>query len=823
MAAAFGLGNPLRHRMGLATKILLPGLVVSLAVAAVMYLTFNAKFARQAEEDLRNRLETCIAAQAAELEGPVWEFDQATIDRLFRSYALSPDLQWIRLVGAKGELLATAGSPPEDGGRVFLTKRRLSHRAGQETYAIGQLEAAYHDGKIRQGLAARRQADLPAAAALVILLAGGLALAVNWQIGTPLRRLRDSLTRNLATGRRVPLPWASRDELGQVVAAYNTLLGEINTHTAKLEKTNADLEAENARRCLVEKRLSLFKIAVAATDAAMVITDRQSNVLEINAACQRITGFEAEQILGRSVWESFFAAKDDRQHQAILTSIKEKSGWSGECRGVARSGKSLPLRVVINALRLDDDAVSHLVIVFYDITRVKATEKLLKNLAYSDSLTSLPNRALFMDRLEREISIGARRSRGFALLFIDLDNFKYINDSLSHSVGDQVLARLAGRMRQCLRAEDTLARMGGDEFTVILRETADAAAVARVGEKLVASAMKPLALDGSVLEVGASIGVAFFPDDGRDSDTLMKNADTAMYMAKAEGGGRVRFFEPAIAAKAKARLDLKQSLKRAIEENEFVLHYQPIVGMASGSTEHYEALVRWKRHGGLTSPAEFIPFAEETGLITRIGRLVLDMAFAQLREWAEAGTPARLSINVSRNQFQDEDFVEDLIRRARRDHVDPGMVVLEITESLIIADPDAAKVILGRLIVSGFRIAVDDFGVGYSSLSVLVEYPVHIVKLDKSLIKALEHDARARSMVSGFIALFQRLGLEVVAEGVESALQHEFLSVAGCDLAQGWLYGKPMRAAEAMAAARSVETRLYARLGQEQQVNPIKQ
>jgi EAL domain-containing protein (putative c-di-GMP-specific phosphodiesterase class I) len=287
----------------------------------------------------------------------------------------------------------------------------------------------------------------------------------------------------------------------------------------------------------------------------------------------------------------------------------------------------------------------------------------------------------------------------------------------------------------------------------------------------------------------------------------MRNADTAMYMAKAEGGGKVRFFEPAIAEKAKARLELKNSLKRAIEENAFVLRYQPIVNMASGEAEHHEALVRWDRQGELVAPAEFIPLAEETGLITPIGRQVLDMALATLGDWGRSGLSSRLAVNVSRNQFEDEDFVEDLIRRVRAAGVDPGMVVLEITESMIIADPPAAKVILGRLIGSGFRIAVDDFGVGYSSLSVLVEYPVHIVKLDKSLIKSLEYDVRARSMVSGFIALFRRLGLTVVAEGVETPSQHEFLSAAGCDLAQGWLYGKPLEAGAAKAAAHARQAR----------------
>ena len=810
-------------RIGLATKILLPALAVSLAVAAVIYIFFSAQLAKQAEEDLHNRLEHFIASQAAELAGPVWEFDQETIERLFRGYAQNSDLLWIRLYDADGTVLAQAGETPPEVGRVFTAERQLIRRAGNESHVIGRLAVAFHDGRIRQTVASGRLIELPAAGVLLFFLACALGLAVNWQIGKPLHLLRRSLERNSAAGLREPLPWASRDELGQVVEAYNTLLSEINQQTEKLEKTNTDLKAEIAQRRLAEKRLVLFKTVVEATDAAVVITDRHFTVLEINAACQRITGFTADQTLGRSVRASFLSAHDGSQHRAILESIERQNAWSGELWGFSRTGKPLPLRATINALQYDDGTISHHVLVFSDITKLKATERLLKNLAYSDSLTGLPNRALFMDRLEQEISIDSRRARGFTLMFIDIDHFKNINDSLGHSIGDQVLAELAKRMRQCLREEDTLARMGGDEFTVIVRETVESEVVQRLAEKLIGHVALPLELEGVVLEIGASIGVALFPQDGPDSDTLMKNADTAMYSAKAEGGGKVRFFEPDIAAKAKAQLDLKSKLKRAITENEFVLHYQPIVDMGSGTAVHHEALIRWNLHGTLVYPNDFIFFAEEEGLITQIGRQALDMAFAQIREWSAEGTPARLSINVSRNQFQDEDFVEDLIERAGVYGIDPGMVVLEITESMIIADPAAAKIIIGRLISSGFRIAVDDFGVGYSSLSVLVEYPVHIVKLDRSLIKTLEHDSRARSMVSGFIELFQRLGLEVVAEGVETAMQHEFLSVAGCDFAQGWLYGKPMPAGAASKSMRSKENRFPARLAQNAQPNSLKQ
>lgn len=781
---------PSRPGAGLAAKVLGPSLTVSLLVAVVMYVTFTAKFARQAEEDLRTRLESLINAQAAELEGPVWEFDQATIDRLFRSYGVNPDLQYIRLVDASGRILSQAGAPPPRGARPITASRVLTHRSGGETYTIARLEEAYHDERIRQALAGRLAADLPAAAALVLLLVGGLSLTVSWCIGAPLSRLRESLTRNRETGKREPLAWSSGDEIGQVVAAYNSLLAEIDEHTGTLERANAELEEEVKRRRQAQKRLSLFSMAVDATDAAMAITDQELTVLEVNTACVRITGFSASELVGRSARETFLAASEHTL-RAMGEAIARRGAWSGECPGLSGSGRAMPLRLSANALPSDDAALGQMVLVFSDATKVKATEELLKNLAYRDALTALPNRALFMDRLEREISFCSRRGRGFALLFIDLDNFKCVNDSLSHSVGDQTLSLMAGRMRRCLRGEDLLARMGGDEFTVILRETTEAQAVARVAAKLVAAAAEPLDVAGTRLEVGASVGVAFFPKDGQDSDALMRNADTAMYTAKSEGGGRVRFFEPAIAEQAKARLDLKNSLRQAIAEKAFVLRYQPIISMTSGEVEHFEALVRWNRDGGLIGPAQFIPFAEETGLITPIGQLILDMAFEQLRAWQAAGTPARVAVNISRNQFADEDFAEDCIRRAEAFGVDPARVLLEITETMIMADPLAARSILDRLIGHGFRVAVDDFGVGYSSLSVLVEYPVHSVKLDKSLITGLEHDARARAMVSGFIALFQRLGLEVVAEGVETALQHEFLSATGCDLAQGWFYGKP--------------------------------
>lgn len=800
-----------RSRQGLAVKLLLPALSLSLGVGMVLYLFFSDKFARQAEEDLRNRLDSFLSTQAAELEGPVWEFDQAAIDRLFRSYALTPDLQLVRLTDARGDILAMAGADPPPGAGVFAASRRLWRRAGGETYTLGRLEVVFNDSRIRLGLAASRKTELPAALGLAALFAGVLVLTVHWRIGAPLRQLRESLERNAAAGPRAPLSWQSGDELGQVVDAYNAMLVEVNQYTGSLERANVQLQAENIQRRLAEKRLTLYKTMVEATDTAMVITDRELRVQETNAACLRVTGFTAGELAGRAVWETFLSAHDPERVSAVRLGLEANAAWAGEWRGLHRQGGRIPLRVTINTLHFRGDASAHHVLVFADISEQKATQKLLKNLAYSDNLTGLPNRALFMDRLEREICIEARRGRGFALLFVDLDNFKWINDSMSHAVGDRVLSVLAGRMRECLRAEDTLARMGGDEFTLILRETADVAVVERVVAALLARMAEPLDVDGTALEVGASIGVAFYPLDGADSDTLMKNADTAMYSAKAAGGGQLRFYEPAIAEKAKARLDLRNKLKGAIARREFVLHFQPIVAMATGAAVHYEALVRWNRRKELVQPAQFIPFAEAEGLINQIGRQVFDLAFAQLRAWAAAGVDASLSVNVSRSQFLEEDFVEDLMARAERHGVEPGRLVLEITESLIIADQAAARLVLARLIACGFRIAVDDFGVGYSSLSVLVEYPVHIVKLDKSLIRALERDHRARSMVSGFIGLFQNLGLEVVAEGVETVSQHEFLAAAGCDLAQGWLYGRPMPAQSALAAVSALESRLIVR------------
>ena len=807
-------------RQGLASKILLPALSLSLGVGLVLFLFFADKFARQAEEDLQNRLDSFLTTQAAELEGAVWEFDQAAIDRLFRSYALSSDLQLARLTDARGKILAATGQPAPAGNRVFAAGRELTRQAGQDTYQLGRLEVVFNDSRIRQGLAASRSVELPAAFALAVLFMAVLGLTVHWQVGVPLRRLRESLERNAATGQRTPLSWQSGDELGQVVGAYNALLAEVNQQTGTLERANSELGAENLQRRLAEKRLTLYKTMVEATDTAMVITDRELRVQETNAACLRVTGFSAGEVAGRTVWETFLSDHDAQRVAELGRSLETGAGWAGEWRGLTRRGGRVPLRLTINALAFDGDAASHHVIVFADISEQKATQKLLKSLAYSDSLTGLPNRALFMDRLEREICIETRRGRGFALLFVDLDNFKWINDSLSHAVGDRVLTVMAGRMKACLRSEDTLARMGGDEFTVILRETSDAEVVGRVTETLLARMAEPLDVDGVALEASASIGAALYPADGGDSETLMKNADTAMYAAKAAGGGRLHFFTPVIAQKAQARLDLRKKLRQALTRDEFVLHFQPIVDMAGGGVAHYEALVRWNRRQELVAPAQFIPFAEDEGLIGRIGRQVFDLAFAQLRAWDGQGFAATVSVNVSRDQFLEDDFVEDLLGRVDRHGIDPGRVVLEITESLIIADPAVARVVLGQLIVGGFRIAVDDFGVGYSSLSVLVEYPVHIVKLDKSLIRTLECDHRARTMVSGFIGLFQNLGLEVVAEGVETALQHEFLFAAGCDMAQGWLYGKPAPARFAPVSAQSMEARLFTRLLREKGGSP---
>ncbi len=428
-----------------------------------------------------------------------------------------------------------------------------------------------------------------------------------------------------------------------------------------------------------------------------------------------------------------------------------------------------------------------------DISDRKQAEARIQFLAHHDILTHLPNRALLMDRLQVLLASARRQNSMVGVLFIDLDNFKTINDSLGHFAGDELLKRVAGRLQSCLRGADMVGRLGGDEFVVVVTDLSTAEDIAPVAEKIAEAISEPFSLEDQILSVSGSIGISVFPKDGETPDTLIRNADAAMYLAKDRGRSNYQYFTPSLNKSASQALAMESGIRKAIKQVEFLLHYQPEVAAKTGAVNTVEALIRWKHPElGLLGPDQFISVAEHRGLIMPIGRWVINEAIRQARVWADAGIKVPIAVNLSAVQFKQKDLVDDIAARLREHGVSGEMLELELTESLFMEDVNAMSRTLHQLKDLGITLAVDDFGTGYSSLSYLKRYPIDKIKIDRSFIRDVPVDADDVAITLAIISLATSLELKVVGEGVETQTQLKFLEDNRCDFIQGFLISQPL-------------------------------
>ncbi len=425
-------------------------------------------------------------------------------------------------------------------------------------------------------------------------------------------------------------------------------------------------------------------------------------------------------------------------------------------------------------------------------------EKEIRHLAYHDVLTGLPNRMLFMDRIDQAISRAQRENSKFALLFLDIDHFKVINDSMGHAAGDQLLNIVSQRLKDVLRKTDTVARLGGDEFTIIIEALDEENAVSAVAKNILASLEKPVKINEKEVHIGGSIGVALYPQDGDSFGALLKNADIAMYRAKELGRQTFQFYTHEMSLKAMQRLDLENQIRSALKHEEFVVYYQPKINLSSGLCQGMEALVRWQHpQRGLIGPLEFIPLAEETGLIIELDEWVIAGACKQFKKWKEAGYAVEcLSVNISARHFREGNFLEYCKNNIEKMGLSPQVIEIELTESALVDNYDSAKEILNQIHNLGVRIALDDFGTGYASMSYLKEFPFDTVKLDRSFVKGIPDDKENTAIVKAMIQLAQALDLNLVAEGIETEQQKTFLYGNGCTYGQGYLWSEPLCAKE---------------------------
>jgi diguanylate cyclase (GGDEF)-like protein/PAS domain S-box-containing protein len=527
----------------------------------------------------------------------------------------------------------------------------------------------------------------------------------------------------------------------------------------------------------------------------IMITDLDDRIVEVNPAFCRITGHDEADLLGQGPELLDSGLHEPAFFDDVGRRVREHGWWKGEVYLRRRDGGIVPLLRTISEVRDQPGGLTHHLSILTDITSLKETQTRLDFLAHHDVLTSLPNRLLFNDRLEQAIAHAVRDQDRFALLFIDLDRFKNINDSLGHHIGDLFLVEVAERMKTLVRRSDTVARVGGDEFVVLMERVGGQEDAFRLADKVIAALKQPIQVSGHELHMGCSIGIALFPEDGEDAIALMKNADSAMYRAKDAGRDGYARFSHELSEDARARLALENALRVAVRDEDFELHYQPILD-AGGRVVAAEALVRWPNGPeGANQPGQFIPLAEETRLILALGDWVLREAVEQYRRWRDAGLGLDyLSVNISAIQAGHPNFADRMIALLDNSGLDGGGIQIELTENVLMDDIEYSRAVLEHLRGHGVRTAIDDFGTGHSSLAYLTRLPIDSLKVDRCFVRDIPADTNAAAIAAAVIGLARTLGMSTIAEGIETAEQEAYLLGVGCDCLQGFRYGRPMPA-----------------------------
>lgn len=548
------------------------------------------------------------------------------------------------------------------------------------------------------------------------------------------------------------------------------------------------------QRRQAEHQVRVLSSAIEQSPVAVVITDPQGRIQYVNPRFEQSTGYSAKEALGRSLG---FTLLDDGSANAmdeLWSTVRGGSQWSGEFCSVTRDGQLMWEAVNVSPLTDDDNNLTHYVVIKEDITVRRSYEEQLLRQAHYDPLTELANRVLLMDRLTVALENAGRTGHKAAVLGIDLDHFKHVNDSLGHSVGDNLLKEAAQRLSRCIRGGDTLARMGGDEFVLVLPQITDVREVHTVANNIVRQFEQPFTIIGKNYLVTSSVGIALYPDDGRNPHLLLRNADLAMYKAKELGRNQHHFFTEDINIQLMQRLELEARLRNLVAKNELVLHYQPIYELTDNRVTGFEALVRWRQADGrLRMPADFIPAAEEIGVIQEIDRWVLQTA---CRETAsilnQRPDELRLAINISPHQLEAPEYVDFVRHQLSVNQLQPSQLELEITERVLISDSPTTHRNIEALCALGVRLSIDDFGTGYSSLAYLQKYPFQTLKIDRSFVSQIATSPGTRRLIETIITMAHGLDMELVGEGIETEQERAFLHSHGCDQGQGFLLSHPL-------------------------------
>lgn len=665
-------------------------------------------------------------------------------------------------------------------GRTEILFRSLVENSGIGVYAVRDDQFLFVNQKMADMMGYEREIMLSELCALDIFAEEEHAAVRQ----SRQRRLRGDVSETYSQrrGRRSD---GSRIDL-EIFGSVMNLDGNPVTMCVALDITQRKMDEASAR---------LARLVYETTSEAMVVTDADGHVVHINPAFTRITGFAPHEIVGRKMSFLSSGLHDAEFYDEMWASITRTGTWRGEIWNRRKNGEQFVEQLSINTSYDDTGDVQYRVGLFSDVTKRKKAEAIIWRQAHFDFLTGLPNRKMLADELKKSIGSGDQTGSNVALVFLDLDHFKEVNDVLGHHAGDQLLQEVARRISRSVRRGDIVGRMGGDEFMVIINRASTKEMVEAVCGRVLASLEEPFTIESDQVAVTASLGITLFPDDATDLTELFKNADMAMYAAKGKGRNQLCWFESRMQEKITVRRRLGRELLDALERNEFTLVYQPIVNMRNAQVCKAEALIRWNHPTrGLIGPMEFIPFAEDSGVIDGIGDWVFQEAARQAQAWRAFDPDFQISINVSPAQFVSDGAGHDqwLALLAQLQADGNYSIVVEITEGLLMDPGGMVKQRLRAFRRGGMQIALDDFGTGYSSLSYLKKFDIDYIKIDRSFVSNLGPDTDDRALCDAIIVMAHRLGLKVVAEGIETEDQRRFLSKSGCDYGQGYLFGRPM-------------------------------
>ncbi len=787
------------------------GMIISVALTLTLSLNL-VNYWHQAREQLAQELEGIAYILAANSTAALAFDDEQAAAEILSSLHGHSSIFYTELLDREGQPFSHYGntdnplnslSDPSRKGHQFDEQYlTVISPVSLEGQPLGAIRLVAHMDRLHARLA--REIIISAGIILVALcISLFLAYRLRRTIAHPIMQLTDLMERirreHLYNLRASP---SSADEVGRLALGFNQMLADIEARDQRLEAHHQLLEQKVAERTTrlaqVNERLAQYACVYESTLDGVLILDPDLKILATNNAFTRITGYTEAEAIGNKPSLLASGMHGPSFYKEIWNGITETGHWRGEILNRRKDGELYHEELTISVNKNETGAVVNYIGIFSDISALKDSQKHLEHIAHYDALTGLPNRLLFSDRIEHGIHSAHRNQCQLVLFFIDLDRFKIINDTLGHAAGDLLLQEVAQRLKDSVRTVDTVARFGGDEFALLLEGVTDPQAPERIVRKVLDALVKPVTLEGQDAFVHCSIGICTYPQDGENAATLLKHADIAMYQAKQQSGSSYCFYTKEPDGLANKRLALETDLHHAAERGELELHYQPQFDFASGRLVGAEALLRWSHpEQGPISPAKFIPLAEEIGLIDQLTAWVLNTACSQINIWQAAHLPVpRIAVNISGQQLKQHGLVDMVKAALEQFELEGQRLEIEVTEGMFFQQAELAAQILHELKDLGISISIDDFGTGYSSLAKLKVLPLDTLKIDQSFVREIPHEPSDMAISQAIIVLGHSLGLTVIAEGVETEAQKEFLRRAGCDQAQGYLYARPLPANE---------------------------